>query len=293
VPSDYQLRDRRPTPRRRFLVFSSAGDRANLHRWLHGRRIFDLWITYYGAHRDRYAESADIYCARKGSKFQNLKDAYDRWPDIVRSYDAVLVLDDDILISARRINRLFEIQQQLDLWVVQPAFSPLGRITIPITRVQWRCDIRYTNFVEMTCPLFRRDKLDAFMAVYDPVLTGYGTDWWFLDVLGPDLSGRVAVIDRITCVNPHEHTKGGVREIDTLEPYAVRKATWEKVRAAYDIRSDLQGRLEYRRVLKPFPRRWFSFLKDELLATARSEGLLALVKSRTPRRWPFAKRQSS
>ncbi len=35
--------------------------------------------------------------------------------------------------------------------------------------------LRYTNFIEMARPLFRQDKLDAFMAVYDPELVGYGT----------------------------------------------------------------------------------------------------------------------
>ncbi|MDB6105168.1 MAG: hypothetical protein JWO52_5167 [Gammaproteobacteria bacterium] len=32
--------------------------------------------------------------------------------------------------------------------------------------------LRYTNLIENTCPLPRRDRLDAFMAVYDPEPVG-------------------------------------------------------------------------------------------------------------------------
>lgn len=49
-----------------------------------------------------------------------------------------------------------------------------------INTVHPTAKLRYTNFVEMACPLFRRDELDAFMSVYDPDLVGYGTDRWFL-----------------------------------------------------------------------------------------------------------------
>jgi hypothetical protein len=273
-----QLLDRRGGQRPPNIVFTSAGDRSNLERWLEGRRNFDLWVTYYRDHNGRHSDAADIYNARKGSKFQNLKFAYDTWPAIFRAYDAVMVMDDDILISADDLNRLFELRQQLDLWVLQPAFSPLGKISIPITRVQWQCELRYTNFVEMTCPLFRRDKLEAFLAVYDPVLAGFGTDWWFLDVLGPDLEGKVAVIDTITCVNPHDRTKDGVREIDTLQSREARVAAWKAVQNKYRIRTEERGRREFRAVLKPLPGRWLSPLIHESIAYIRTRSVARFLR---------------
>jgi hypothetical protein len=71
-----------------------------------------------------------------------------------------------------------------------------------ITAMHATAKLRYTNFIEMACPLFRRDELDAFMAVYDPDLVGYGVDWWFLRTLGTELDNRVAVVDEMTCINP-------------------------------------------------------------------------------------------
>ena len=226
-------------PRSRNLVFTSAGDRSNLRGWLEGRRDFDLWVAYYGAVRDTYREESDFYVAHKGSKFQNLHYCYQRWPDVFKHYDAVMVMDDDILIDATGISRLFAIRLEFDLWALQPAFRVLGKVSWDITRVHPRALLRFTNFIEMACPLFRRDKLDAFMAVYDPELVGYGIDWWFLHVMG-DVGRHVAVVDAVTCINPYDRSKGGVREIDRLQSHAKRQEVWERMKALHGL--DEQGR---------------------------------------------------
>lgn len=242
--------------RQRNLVFTSAGDRTNAARWLRGRKNFDLWIAYYGESAGQFRELADIYHARRGSKFANLKFAYDTWPELLAPYKAVLVTDDDVLISGDAISRLFDLQEQRDLWLLQAAFSPLGKISWRITRVRWQYELRFTNFVEMTCPLFRKDKLDAFMAVYDPILAGEGTDWWFMETLGPDIGDKVAIVDAITCVNVHDRTKGGVREISRLQSRAQRQEAWQIVKAKHKL--ERKDQREFRRILKPIPNRWLS-----------------------------------
>ena len=175
---------------------------------------------------------ADFYNERKGSKFQNLKFAYDTWPDSFARYGAVMVMDDDVLIDSRGINRLFRIRSGHDLWVLQPAFDPRGKVSWDITRVDPRCRLRFTNFVEMTCPLFRQDKLAQFMAIYDPILVGFGVDWWFLHSMGAGLERRVAVVDEVVCLNPHDRTKGRIREIDRLQSTADRRKVWEEISAS-------------------------------------------------------------
>jgi hypothetical protein len=237
-------------PRSNNLVFTSAGDRSNLRGWLKGRRNFDLWTVYYGEQGGMFQDLSTFYLPRKGSKFQNLHHCYQRWREVLARYDAIMVLDDDIVIDATGITRLFEIRRELDLWALQPAFRLSGKISWDITAVHPTAKLRYTNFIEMTCPLVRRDKLDAFMAIYDPELVGYGADWWFLSTLGPDIANRVAIVDEITCVNPHDRTKGGVREIDRLQSHAERKEVWARIRALHGVHE--QGRLqrEFRRINK-------------------------------------------
>lgn len=245
------LSKRPATASHRNLVFSSVGDRSNLPAWLRGRRNFDLWVTYYGGTPGRYRDVADYYHERSGSKFQNLFYAYNTWRELFDQYLAVLVMDDDLLISGSRISRLFDIRERYDLWALQPAFSQRGKISWPITRANPHSELRYTNFIEMACPLFRKDKLDAFLAVYDPELVGWGCDWWFLETMGEDLRDRVAVVDRVTCINPHDSTKG-VREIDRLSSTAERRAIWERMKEKYDIRSESRGVREYRAIPRPF-----------------------------------------
>jgi hypothetical protein len=229
-----------PVTRSRNLVFTSAGDRSSLRGWLQGRRDFDLWVVYYGDLPPTFQELSNFHVSRKGSKFQNLHYCYQQWPQALARYDAVMVMDDDIVIDASGITRLFEIRRELDLWALQPAFRWAGKVSWDITAVHSTAKLRYTNFLEMACPLIRRDKLDAFMAVYDPELVGYGADWWFLHTLGPDLKNHVAIVDEVTCINPYDRDKGGVREIDTLQSHEKRKQVWERMKALHGL--DEQGR---------------------------------------------------
>ena len=244
------------------LVFTSAGDHSNLPMWLQGRRDFDLWTVYYGHCPGAFREVSTFHLDRPGSKFQNLHYCYQRWPQLLARYDAVMVMDDDIVIDAGGITRLFEIRRELDLWALQPAFRWSGKISWPITAVHPTAKLRYTNFLEMTCPLIRRDKLDAFMAVYDPQLVGYGTDWWFLHSLGSELAEHLAVVDEVTCINPHDkHKGGGVREIDTLQAPSVRKEVWEQMKALYGLHEQDRLHREFRRINKPLPGALISMLR--------------------------------
>jgi len=237
------------TPQSRNLVFTSAGDLSNLRHWLNGTRDFDLWVVYYGDSEDNtYVDEADFYARGRGTKFQNLYGVYERCGAAVSQYDAVMVLDDDILIDANGLTRLFEIRREHNLWIVQPAFRLAGKVSWDITRLAPATRLRYTNFIEMTCPLFRRDKLDVFMAEFDPQLSGYGEDWWFLHLLGPELESRLAVADEVSCINPFDNTKGGQREIDRASSDDERKAVWERIKRARGL--DEQGRvhIEYGRI---------------------------------------------
>lgn len=232
-------------PNHRYLVFTSAGDASRLPKWLQGNRNFDLWVTYYGDELGRYRELADYYNVRKGGKFPNLHHVYQTWPHLLERYEAVLALDDDIVISASAISRLFDIRAEHDLWLLQPAYDPRGKISHAVTRMRRATFLRYTNFVEVGCVLFRKDKLDVFMRVYDPILVGWGVDWWFLEALGPELEGKVAISDVVTCVNPDDRAKGGRREIEKLQSRADRIATWERIKTKYNIQSEARGIIEY------------------------------------------------
>lgn len=222
--------------RNKSLVFTSAGDYSNVHQWLGEDRDFDLFLCYYGDQSGKFSDISDYYFARKDGKFPNLHFAYQHWAAILDQYSAIFVLDDDIIISCEQINKLFEIQKSHDLWLMQPAFSSNGKVSHPITSASSSKLVRYTNFVEVTCPLFRKDKLDSFMAQYDPTLVGWGVDFWFIYSLGKQIEGKIAVIDGIPCINPHDETKPGGREIEKLQRKEERVRIWRAIQARHGIR---------------------------------------------------------
>ncbi len=231
------------TPNAKKLVYTSGGDNSNIHYWLKrfdGKKAdkkFDLWITYYGDQENRFKEIADFYNMRKGGKFPNLLYVYQQWKDILGNYEAIFVLDDDIIIDCNGINRLFEVQEQYDFWLLQPAFDPRGKISHAITKIKPSCFLRYTNFVECACPLFRKDKLDDFMRMFDPVLTGWGIDLWYHHVLG-EHPKKIAIVDAVPCINPHDITKGGQREIEQLEKTSDSIKNWVVIKKRHNIKFD-------------------------------------------------------
>ncbi len=228
-------------PRSPFLVFTSAGDRSNVHLWCKRPRGYDLWVVYYGDRTFQHRQDADYYLERDGAKFANLHHCYEQFRDLLSQYRAIMVMDDDVIISPRHIERLFHLRDEYDLWVLQPAFRARGKISHSITRVYPLSFFRHVNFVETTCPLFRRDKLDEFMQVYDPSLVAWGVDWWYMAALG-DVRGRAAVVDSISCVNPRDQEKpGGVREVNRLHVDVESRSHWEAVKARHHI--ELEERL--------------------------------------------------
>lgn len=231
--SDPILEELLVLPVRRRLVFTSAGDRHGLAGWLpKGGRDWDLLVAYYGddpATYDWLAAHADQVVRRKGGKIQNLWSLWREEPALLAPYDHVWVADDDLVPrEPEDIGRLFAVAEALDLWVCAPAFDPAGKMSFPATLPDdGGQDIRLVNFIEVTCPLFRRDKLESFLGVFDGSLVGYGIDKWYSHHLGADQCLAFGLVDRIVMLNPTDAMKGGVREINRLQPLRDRVAEFE------------------------------------------------------------------
>ncbi|MBG1231719.1 hypothetical protein [Aestuariivirga litoralis] len=236
---DSGILDRRiSTPRKR-CIFTSAGSHHQIAMWDDGPRSWDLVVAFFGDDDLVYegvAARADVILRRKGSKFQNLKALYLQQPGLFDRYDFIFLLDDDIHIKPPEINRLFDIAETYDFWVCQPSYDPAGRVSHAITRQLGR-HIRLTDFVEVTCPVFRRDKLVSFLNVYDGELVGWGVDWWYCHVLQAREHRKFAIIDEIAVLNPHPHQKGmAVREITLLQSDDMRRKNWNQISARLKLK---------------------------------------------------------
>lgn len=103
-------------------------------------------------------------------------------------------------------------------------------------------------------PIFRRDKLDAFLEIYDGSLSAWGIDHWYGNVFRADEFARFAIIDKVRVRNPYDKEKGG-RETEMLQPTPQRSAAWEALRK--------------KRGLVEFPHRVFAAGKLVALADQR------------------------
>jgi len=117
---------------REYLIYTSAGEDANVKVWASSKsRNYDIWVTNYTDQPGLNKEYADYYNEHVGTKIPNLYDVFLNHPDILRQYKAIMVADDDVLISPRWLSRLFKLSVDYDLWMLQPAFSRFGKISPP------------------------------------------------------------------------------------------------------------------------------------------------------------------
>ncbi len=227
----------KPTQKSKRLVFSSVGDNHSITHWLQGQKDFDLWIAYYGDSHPPEFSGIDFCFSRKGGKFPNFFAIYQAHSEIIKGYDFIALLDDDLILSTEDINALFAIQRVYEMLLLQPAFSPEGKVSHAITQRNASTLLRCTNFVEVTCPFFTTSQLCQFMAVYNPALVGYGIDWWYLDYLKLP-KGKIAVVDAIPCINPLDASKGRGREIEQLQSNALRYAHWQQIKQQHHVQGE-------------------------------------------------------
>lgn len=219
------------------IVFTSAGDNTNFDNlWLDDNREYDVWVVYYGNNEkiyEKYKSKVDYIEKRKGSKFQNFYHIF-KTKDL-SNYERFFILDDDIIITTTDINKMFLISDEFNLKICAPSFDNDSKISWEITKQQKNFYLRYTNWVEVNTPLFNKESLYKLMDVYDEELIGWGIDYLYIWVNGLNENKSFAIIDNISCTNPHDIRKGGKRELENIDNCNDRSKIWEKYRIKNNI----------------------------------------------------------
>ncbi len=182
------------------IVIAPCGSLSPAHKeWIEGEKNFDLFLINYSDEQDIYRDDADYYLNIEGLKLSILKHAIESHREVVESYEAVWLPDDDLSISTEAINKLFDIFHENKLAVAQPAVKN-NFYNYRSTSKRFFSKLRYVNFIEMMCPLFRTDVLFEILPLFNSNKSGFGIDWLWSRRLG----GRpVAIIDESGVV----HTK--------------------------------------------------------------------------------------
>ncbi len=181
---------------RKNLVVVRAGDGSLHPKWLDaGReRNFDIFVSYFGNTPGRYRDEADYYEHIAGLKWPPIAKLFQTQRDFLSGYDACWFPDDDLLIDGFGINNMFDLFHEHDLWLAQPALAGTSHFTYPLTKQVHDAPLRFTNFVEIMCPLFNRHALAVLGPTFGSSISGWGLDFVWPHLLGyPE--NRVAILD--------------------------------------------------------------------------------------------------
>jgi hypothetical protein len=181
------------------LIVSICGDQSLHHQWVHGEQPdFDLFVCYYGKNGDQFQHDGKYYARENGTKFVILNALWQRFGDVFAAYDAVLVPDDDIYLSAKDINRFFNIFHTYKLDLAQPAIA--GWYSYPLTCPVVTSKLRYTNWVEIMTPCFSKEGLQKCRHTFSQNNTNWGIDFLWNEVLGKP-KDKIAIIDSVVGVH--------------------------------------------------------------------------------------------
>ena len=138
-----------------------------------------------------------------GGKFENLNRLlaaaapYD--------YDWLLVVDDDVVLPERFVDRLLGLCERLDLALAQPAQTLASHAAWPVTRRRPASLARETRFVEIgPVTAIRRDAAAA-LTPFPELRFGWGLDLHWA-ALAREHGWRLGVLDSL----PVRHEQGGV-----------------------------------------------------------------------------------
>lgn len=147
---------------RRFLLISRVGCDSLHEEWLAPaeERDFDVLISAYDRRVAPPVACPSIFFEyREGRKVAGYGEILRDHRELIAGYDYVALFDDDLLIDAGGLTRLFSTIADHKLKIAQPALDHSSFFTYGCLLRHSAFLLRYTTYVEMMCPIFRSDIL--------------------------------------------------------------------------------------------------------------------------------------
>lgn len=203
--------------RRRNLVLLRAGDSSIHESWLDEAeepRNWDLIVNYFDDDPHIFRGGDWLRIDSKGLKMQGLHDLISSREDLIRRYDFIWLPDEDLRISCRAINRMFDVCRERQLKLAQPSITPDSYFSHPVTlHCPW-FRLRYTAFVEIMAPCFSADALWMVLPTMNGVFSGWGLDFVWPKLLSSS-EFAIAVIDEVQMT--HTRPVGGGKFYKVVE----------------------------------------------------------------------------
>lgn len=188
---------------RKNLVVVRAGDKSLHPQWIDEKRNWDIVVSYYGNHPERYIGQYDHLHMFKGSKWQGLNDFLVKNEFPIKNYEYIWFPDDDLFSNCANINAFFEICKLLDLTIAQPALTEYSYFYWHITLKSINFDVRITDFVEIMAPCFKVERFEKFKSTFGENSSGHGLEWVWKKISLENNIFKFGIVD----VTPVFHTR--------------------------------------------------------------------------------------
>ena len=195
---------------RKHLVLAAVGDESVHSAWLmDGARSYDVALAYSGDQPGRFADDADYYVERKGMKFSLLHDfTRNELARVAFDYDYIWMPDDDVKADSWQIERLFALAAKHRLAICQPAIGS-GEASFETLRAHPEYLLRFSQFVEIMCPLFSRDAFVRVVPTFTQNVSAWGLDWLWASMFNAE---QIAVIDAVAVDHTRPLKSGDVHQ---------------------------------------------------------------------------------
>jgi hypothetical protein len=177
------------------LVIAPVGDNSLHQNWLHENQNFDLILIYYGDSDlifEKYEKDSILTLRDKGPAGKLYYRSILNNLELIKKYDFIWLPDDDLDTNYIEINKLFETHKKYSLSLSQP--SIYGHVSYDIERQNKSTILRFTNFVEVLCPLMNLETLMMLYPTYNLNESSWGLDYLWPKILNYP-NDKIAIID--------------------------------------------------------------------------------------------------
>lgn len=179
---------------RKNLVVVAGGKTSQHIQWIGDiDRNFDIFLIDYEKCWEDNEHLAYYYHRSGGMKYWLLS-SIDVYTRLHKLYDSIWIADDDLKITTKSVNKMFEIFKTFELDLAQPALTNDSPFTFPITRERDNCILHFTNFIEVMAPIFSKKSYELLYPTFNLNKTSWGLDYLWPNLLGYPKT-KIAVID--------------------------------------------------------------------------------------------------
>ena len=168
-----------------------------LENYLHNTKNYDVYVIDYTSEENnsplRSMADLNIFETNGGYKYANLKNLILKL-DLLEKYDYFWFPDWDISFVQKTLVDLFNYANTYNLDLCQPSLSLDSHISWSITQHNPSTIVRYTNFVEVMCPLFKSSFLKDIIWTFDLNFSSWGLDFLWPTIIE---NKNIGIIDKV------------------------------------------------------------------------------------------------